>query len=718
MKRFFSIILVFSIFHALAQNTYKIDSLQYRLLSAKEDTSAIGLLNELCREYQFYNTQIALEYAHKALVLAEKFGNRQKMADCYASIALVQQKKGNYAKALEHCFKATAIYEEEHASKKLAQGFDVIGRIYRAQGNYAMALEYHIKAIKIYEQIADKTRLAHALGETGKIYREQNNYEKALEYQLKSAAIASEIGDKKTEATAVTNIARTYREQGDNDRALEFQLRAAKIKSEIGDKEELGYTLDEIGKIYGEKGDFEKALEYHLKASAVEEEINDKNGLGYTFTNIGNIYRVQGKYEIALAYHLGAVKIREEIGNKKWLAYSLNEAGKTCLLLLQFDKALEYQNRGLQIALESNSKTIIRKLHEALSETYAQKGEPVMALKHYKKFSAYKDSVLSEESIKHMAEMATKYETEKKEQKITLLNKDNALQAEQLNKQKIINWSVGTGLALVLLFALILFNRFQLIRKQKSIIEHEKQRSEELLLNILPVETAAELKETGQATPKQYEKATVLFTDFKNFTKLAENMTPVELVSELDYCFKEFDKIITKYNIEKIKTIGDAYMCAGGLPRTNQTNPVDIVIAGLEIQQFMQQWKEEKTREGKPFWEIRLGVHTGPLIAGIVGVKKFAYDIWGDTVNTASRMESSGEPGKVNISGDTYEWVKDFFECSHRGKVEAKNKGKVDMYFVEGIKPEFSQNGAGVIPNERFEEMKKSHRMTILTPDD
>jgi class 3 adenylate cyclase len=222
--------------------------------------------------------------------------------------------------------------------------------------------------------------------------------------------------------------------------------------------------------------------------------------------------------------------------------------------------------------------------------------------------------------------------------------------------------------------------------KQRNKIASAKKRSDELLLNILPEETAEELKATGTAKAKGFEMVTVLFTDFKNFTLASEILSAEELVEEINHCFSEFDRIISKYNIEKIKTIGDAYMCAGGLPVANTTNPVDVILAGLEMVDFIKRNKADRESKGQPFFELRLGIHTGPVVAGIVGIKKFAYDIWGDTVNTASRMESSGEVGRVNISGTTYEIVKDNFNCIHRGKIEAKNKGQIDMYFVESSK--------------------------------
>jgi class 3 adenylate cyclase len=221
-------------------------------------------------------------------------------------------------------------------------------------------------------------------------------------------------------------------------------------------------------------------------------------------------------------------------------------------------------------------------------------------------------------------------------------------------------------------------------------LEAEKRRSEQLLLNILPVVVADELKDRGKVEPVNYESVSVLFTDFKGFTELSEQLTPKQLVDELDYCFSYFDEVIEKHNLEKLKTIGDSYMAVGGIPNVNSTHAIDAVLAALEIQAFIEQRKEQHMRNNTPYWEMRIGIHSGSLIAGVIGQKKFAYDVWGDTVNTASRMESSGVPGKINISQSTFELIKDFFVCNYRGKLPAKNKGDLDMYLVKGIKQGFS----------------------------
>lgn len=247
------------------------------------------------------------------------------------------------------------------------------------------------------------------------------------------------------------------------------------------------------------------------------------------------------------------------------------------------------------------------------------------------------------------------------------------------------------------------------IESQKQLIEIEKDKTDELLLNILPQETADELKSKGKATARKYRMSSVMFTDFKSFTKIAETIKPEQLVSELDNYFKSFDEIIEKYDIEKIKTIGDAYMCAGGIPIRNKSNPIETVLAGLEIQRFVKAYNKKKEKQGEKGWGLRIGIHTGSVIAGVVGLKRFAYDIWGDSVNIASRIEAASNIGKVNISEATYELVKEFFVCDYRGKIKAKNKGHIDMYFVHCIRPELSVDGAGIEPNDLFQKYVDLH---------
>ncbi len=245
---------------------------------------------------------------------------------------------------------------------------------------------------------------------------------------------------------------------------------------------------------------------------------------------------------------------------------------------------------------------------------------------------------------------------------------------------------IGYLLALQLSSAIYNANSFEKLNSLNAALEIEKQKSESLLLNILPSEIAEELKHTGKVKPVYHSLATILFTDFEGFSSISGLMTPEDLVEELDYCFSAFDRIIERHHLEKLKTIGDSYMCGGGIPMPSKDHPFHVVLAALEIQEFMESRKAQKAKLNSPYWHIRIGIHSGPLLSGVIGKKKFLYDVWGDTVNLASRMESSGVAGRVNVSKSTYELVKEVFDAEYRGKIAAKNMGEVDMYLIQGIK--------------------------------
>jgi class 3 adenylate cyclase len=263
------------------------------------------------------------------------------------------------------------------------------------------------------------------------------------------------------------------------------------------------------------------------------------------------------------------------------------------------------------------------------------------------------------------------------------INEGKKRESERMIRNKKTEQNILAGfVAFLFILSFVIFRSYRIQKKSNIRLDQEKKRSDNLLLNILPGETAEELKLTGKAKAKYFPEVTVMFTDFKDFTQASEKMKADELVEEIHFYFSEFDRIVTRYGIEKIKTIGDSYMCVGGLPVSNDSHAKDVVSCALELQEFMEVQKILRSHDGKPWFELRIGINTGSVVAGIVGTRKFAYDIWGDTVNTASRMETCGEPGKVNISGATYEKVKDHFSCTYRGKVQAKHKGLVDMYFA------------------------------------
>jgi len=231
-------------------------------------------------------------------------------------------------------------------------------------------------------------------------------------------------------------------------------------------------------------------------------------------------------------------------------------------------------------------------------------------------------------------------------------------------------------------------------------LQDARDESDRLLHNILPLSIASELKKNRKVAPVQIASATVLFTDFKGFTQISETMPPEKLIADLDECFTLFDQICADHNLEKIKTIGDSYMCAGGVPKQNHTHAYDVALAAIAMRDAMLSLKAKRHADGQPYWDVRIGLHTGPVVAGVIGRNKFSYDIWGDTVNTASRMESSGEPGRVNCSHASYEILKPLFRLSPRGSIAAKNKGKISMYFLEDLE---SRYGSAATPNAEFQ---------------
>ncbi|MBK6830930.1 MAG: hypothetical protein IPG92_09450 [Flavobacteriales bacterium] len=320
-----------------------------------------------------------------------------------------------------------------------------------------------------------------------------------------------------------------------------------------------------------------------------------------------------------------------------------------------------YLERALNEALRLSSMPLILKYRKELSERYHERGDATNAAIQARAYIRLNDSLQAESNSARSP--CTKWRERE--------SRGAGTAKGALRQQRIISFSITGGLLLLVALAFTVYRG--------------KKRSDALLLNILPAEVANELKAKGHADAKHFDQVTILFTDFKGFTEASEKLSPQELVEELNTCFKAFDGIITARGIEKIKTIGDAYMCAGGLPVPASSTPAGVVQAALEMQAFMIARKKERDAAGMPFFEMRVGIHTGPVVAGIVGVKKFAYDIWGDTVNTASRMESSGEVGQVNISEATYVLVKDEpgLTFTPRGKVQAKGKGEMEMYFVE-----------------------------------
>jgi len=540
------------------------------------------------------------------------------------------------------------------------------------------ALENWQLSYEIFERVGDKVGMANMLNNMGAIYFNEGDNAKALENYLLSLNLAEESKDTLRIATAMINVGAVYMAKSDTyDLALQYYMKAIVLTELLDDKESYGSVCVNIGDIYLNQGKDTLALEYFEKSL---EAVEGLEAMPYVMISIGRVYQLRKDHDKAIAYYIHAYEIADKNEQAHDMIRALVAAAKAYQEIGNLALALERYEEALPIAQSVKANKELKEIYQGLAYAFSYRKQYDSAFKYQELLTNVKDTLYNIETDKKLSSMMFNFELEKRENMIDLLTTEKELKEQNLKKQKQIRNLIGAGLLSSLLFLLVVLG-------QKKRITREKKRSEELLLNILPEETANELKAKGHADAKMIDLVTVLFTDFKGFTQLSEKLTPRELVDEINECFSAFDRIMGKYGVEKIKTIGDAYMAAGGLPSPNSTHAMDVVKAAIEIQRTMNDIAERKRNEGKLFFEIRIGIHTGPVVAGIVGIKKFQYDIWGDTVNTASRMESSGEVGRVNISEVTYEFVKDAFPCEYRGKVAAKGKGEISMYFVnaEGI---------------------------------
>ncbi len=645
------ICIIASTFPAHSQDAALADSL-LTVIEAKGDTSAYRELNRIVDKLFYRDIEKAKWISEREYNLAKEQQNHFATGKSLLNLGIIHDMQGSYDSAL-------AKYNEAlELTKKY--GMDVLlGDIYNnysitnaVLGNMEESVSYALKALEVFEKINDSSRMAKIYNNLGARYSEMEYYDEALSYYQK----------------------------------------AASINASIMDTSKLAFNYGNMGLLFYDQEMNEKALEYFHKAIALQDTVRDKYNFSIGLHNLALGYHRLKKFDIAMKYEKRAYAIATEINDELGTITSLNGLAAIHKEMNEPYKALEYFRKSAALAEKIGARFYLINIYESIAGLYAKTNDYYNAFLYNQKFNTLKDSIMTTEKDRALQKVQA-YENEKKQQEIQLLTKDSEIQKLRLKRQKVIrNSFIALGFLLMLL-AIGLFNRYRYVRRTRNelseknkIINTEKERSDELLLNILPAETAEELKRTGQSEARYFEMVTVMFTDFKGFTFMAEKLSPRELVDEIDYCFKHFDQIIAKYPIEKIKTIGDAYMCAGGLPLANNTNPVDVVNAGIEIQQFMEELKNQRKAENKPYFELRIGIHTGPVVAGIVGSRKFQYDIWGDTVNIASRMESSGEVSRVNISQTTYEKVKDRFNCEYRGKIQAKNKGAIDMYFANGIR--------------------------------
>lgn len=556
-------------------------------------------------------------------------------------------------------------------------------------------------AIERARDINYKIGLAEALLQAGKYYVGVDfKPAVASKYLLESLDIFTQLKDNK-------GISRCNMQLGVINYSLEYFSIAIKYLERS--LEATDYTTPKylLALSYTELDSFDLAKTYFSKSIADYTEAQQLGNLDQCFQWLGRLHLKMGKLDSALFNIKKSIAYRETQSEVFGLVRPYAFVAEVYYESNDLDKTIHYAKRSYEIQIDENTKlkdniSLILST-KILSKVYAKLGDYQKA-HYFLDLTTQISNQLSGGLKQKVADMQSLYEFEQeiKLQKIRQQN-DKEIAKQQIAREKILRNAFLVGSVLLLLLLAVLYNRFNLKKRANQKlsalnkdITHEKERSDELLLNILPKEVAEELKSKGHAEAQLIENVTVLFTDFKGFTVMSEKLSPKELVKDLHECFSEFDRICKKYGIEKIKTIGDAYMAASGLPLPSEEHARNIIKASIEMRKFIEMGKQRKIDKGLPYFEIRIGAHTGPVVAGIVGVRKFQYDIWGDTVNTASRMESAGEAGKINISQTTYELLKNDkdFAFESRGLVNVKGKGDLEMYFVKDKEgPENMQHG-------------------------
>jgi adenylate cyclase len=513
-------------------------------------------------------------------------------------------------------------------------------------GKADVALNELLWAMEQYQPACDSNILMAIMANFTNIYLSLEEFDRVDSVSRVALALWNpEWKDHEIRYTILNNLAIAQASVGDMTTAgqtfRQIYLEADRDK----DTSNLLTSLGNLGSLKGMTGDLDSAYYFLSRAALIARKINLTDEYMDLLINLSNVDAERGHYK----------------------------------------KAVDRLDTTYIVATELKSTENLAKVQKERASLHARFNNFKQAYTYLLAFIELNNQYLSEEKVKAVTEMMEKYESEKKARQIQQLELDKldaALKTERITNTR--NRYMYIGIV-IFLGAVGIYTRLRNVHKSRTAIQKEKDISEGLLLNILPASVAEELKQKGYAEAMHFDVASIIFSDFKGFTTISESLTAAELVAEINTCFKAFDHIMTKYGIEKIKTIGDAYMAAAGIPNNNTASVLDTVHAALEMQDFIINRKKEKDELGQPSFQMRVGIHTGPVVAGIVGVKKFQYDIWGDTVNIASRMESSGEIGYVNISEVTYQHIRDTpgLVFIPRGMIQAKGKGEMAMYFVQ-----------------------------------
>jgi adenylate cyclase len=705
--QFFCVFMLFTDLPAFAQQNGKnTDSLERLIAASTTDTGKLNLIGELFNDcISTRDSSLGLRFTKEYHNLAYKTGielYKLKAEYYYAMYYLeFEHDYEKAAQAFEHC---ASSFKENRYPELAVAAYMGLADAYRANSkNNLKALQSYRTAIELHPEI----ELVRSInGNMGDIYKTIGDYNNALAcyervFLFLEQKMASKNGairnDTLESIYTLINIANIHIILNEYSKAIEHFNRADALNRNIDLKSLAVMILEGLGKCALLQNDLDVAMTYYEKALAKSQEKRGETDRGNVLNNIANIYVERKDLQKASDYAAQALTFmnganKNEDIDRSYLPDTYAILAKIDAAKKDFKAAIDHLNTAIDLYHKTTRMDDESRAWQQLSTTYEQMSDPAHAYSAYKHFISLRDSIFNQEKVRDITRIEMQGDFDRRMIKDSLAQAKKDITVKQrMNRQRTITYGGFAGLAVVLLVAFFIYRNYSNekkanveIKRANEVVKGEKEKSDKLLLNILPAEVARELKNSGSVAAKYYDPVTVLFTDFENFTAAGERLSAPELVQELDTCFRAFDAIIAKYNIEKIKTVGDSYLAVSGLPHPNPRHAQEIVQAGIEIRDFMLLRLREL---GDRTFSMRIGIHSGPVVAGVVGTTKFAYDVWGDTVNTANRMEGSGEAGKINISEATYLLVKDEFECSYRGEITAKNKGMLKMYFVETPEP-------------------------------
>ncbi|MCA0428446.1 MAG: tetratricopeptide repeat protein [Bacteroidetes bacterium] len=611
----------------------------------------------------------------KAQEIYERAGYKYLLSDIYSSLGNTYFKLTDLPKSLDFYQKALRLDEELGNKAGAANNLFQLSSVYGFNNELNQAIHFCNNSLKLYEELENRKGIAKAYGNMGVIFWNNNLFDSAMTYFQKAKEVAGKLDDKSEVATNLWRIGRVNESIKRNAAALESYDQAIQMALKNRDFELYVKVLNDKASLQVNSGKLDDGIRNSKRALEMADSLQLLNSKRAALSSISSGYEYKRQYDSAFKYFQQYSKVKESILNQEKIREFSNIERK-------------YEIDKLNSLFETERKVADEKLSK--QSLLAEKQKQALVL-NQKELELAKEQKEKEKlnSLRILAELQKEQlEKEKRLRQLTILEQEKKIQQGIIStqekvqevqrlelKSKAMQRNVFiAGSVLLALFIFFVYRNYANTLKSNKLITLEKKKSEDLLLNILPEEVALELKEYGKSRARLYPEVTVLFTDFVNFTGISAQLNPEELVNEIDKCFSAFDQIIERHGLEKIKTIGDAYLAVSGLPMPQHDHAKRVVKAAIEIREYME--------SGNSRFGIRIGIHSGPVVAGIVGSKKYAYDIWGDTVNTAARMEQNSEAGKINISEATRELLGEDIAVEARGKIQAKNKGFVEMYYV------------------------------------